>query len=271
MDLAICQTKLKKSIAYFTLTVCVFLFAVKTSLNVQNKLSLNLTQSYDNQKHLSLMGQFNYKLSLNYMSKDIIMAVPDCESHGYPKLNSSSYLCYKSDYGFYSPYVNIAKVLKTSENSGILYIHDDMLITSSLRKKMVKAYWVIAKPGYDGIKLYKNGTTITNNTSLQNWIHWMGTVKYGDRIGCFRVFNDIMNDPDMSNFLHKTNNDEPFLNVQCGQSDFLYAFFPNSKQKEYFVNILELFAKYKLFLECAIPTAVLIIVITKPFTPSNLV
>ena len=87
--------------------------------------------------------------------KDIIMAVPDCESHDYPKMNSSNYLCYKSDYGFYSPYVNIAKVLETSDNWGILYIHDDMLITSSLRMKMGKTRWVIAKPGYDGIKIGK--------------------------------------------------------------------------------------------------------------------
>ena len=89
-------------------------------------------------------------------------------------------------------------------------------------------------------------------------MHWSGTMEYGDRIGCNKIFNDIMKDPDMSIYLDETNdNDEPFLNVQCGQSDFLFPFFPNSKQKEYFINILELFAKHKLFLECAIPTAVL--------------
>ena len=72
------------------------------------------------------------------------MAVPDCESHDYPKMNPTSYLCYKSDSCFYSPYINIAKILKASDASGILYIHDDMLITSSLRRKLGKTDWVIS-------------------------------------------------------------------------------------------------------------------------------
>ena len=70
----------------------------------------------------------------------------------------------------------------------------------------------------------------------------------------------MINDPGMLPFLHESNDEEAFINVECGQTDFLYAFFSNSMQKEYFITILELFDKYQLFLECAIPTAVLMMV-----------
>ena len=44
--------------------------------------------------------------------------------------------------------------------------------------------------------------------------------------------------------------------MKKGQSDMLYAYLPR-EQKLAFLNLLELFSEYKLFLECAIPTAVL--------------
>merc|ERR1712136_65057 len=147
-----------------------------------------MTQSQESDKQFLMMGQFNYNQTSNNIStwvdswskvieaKDIIMAVPDCESNDYPKIDSSRYLCYKSDYGFYSPYINIAKVLKTSETNGILYIHDDMIISSSLRKKLGKSSWVItsdvSSQSHDIIKLYKNGTISTNNTFMNEWPHW---------------------------------------------------------------------------------------------------
>ena len=210
-----------------------------------------------------MMGQFNYNLTSNNISnwidswskvieaKNIIMAVPDCESHDYPKINSSSYLCYESDYGYYSPYINIAKVLKISDTSGILYIHDDMLISSSLRKKLGKSSWTITSEigsqSHDIIRIYKNGTISTNDTFHKQWPHWNG---------CLNTFIEIMNDPANSAFLHELNDDAAFIKAKFGQSDLLYAYFPNHQQKEYFINILGLFAKHKLFLECAIPTAV---------------
>ena len=143
-----------------------FLILVCTLLSLPNDLLPQMLQSHEREKQFLMMGQFNYHLTLNNIStwndswskvieiKDIIMAVPDCESHNYSKINSSSYLCYKSDYGYYSPYMNIAKVLKTSGTNGILYIHDDMLITSSLRKKLGKSSWVITSD----IASQSNGT-----------------------------------------------------------------------------------------------------------------
>ena len=101
---------------------------------------------------------------------------------------------------------------------------------------------------HDIIKIYKNGTISSKDTFHQQWPHWNG---------CLTTFIEIMNDPANSAFLHELNNDAAFINAQFGQSDLLYAYFPNLQQKEYLINILGLFAKHRLFLECAIPTAVL--------------
>ena len=92
-----------------------------------------------------------------------------------------------------------------------------------------------------------------------NWYQWNNpyTVGTTSHAGCKRTFIEIMNDPDVSEFLHQSSNENAFINVLTGQSDILYAYFHNNQQKEYFTNILGLFAKHKLFLECAIPTAVL--------------
>ena len=257
----------------------------------------------DGDKHLTLMGQFNYNSSSNDIttwfnswsqiieSKDIIMAVPDCESQNYPKMSPSSYLCYKSDMGFYSPYENIAKILKMAESKsfGILYVHDDMLITSSLINKIEKINWAMVQPSHRVIKMYKNGTIFgmengTKSTDddckiMQNgkmvplrnchkigfWQFWPWhdrvpgylKSKLSDYVGCHTTFINIMKDPDITTFLHKPKNEDPYINIQFGQSDLLYAFFPNAMQKEYFIKILDLFSKHRLFLECAIPTAVL--------------
>ena len=258
-------------IACGILVLCIYFYAL---LYLPNEQRTKMTLSPESEKEFLIMGQFNYNLTSNNMStwidswskviepKNIIMAMPDCDSHDYPKMNPAGYLCYKSDSGFYSPYINIAKVLKSSDANGILYIHDDMLITSSLRKRLGKSDWVITpdfnSQSHDVIKIYKNGTISTNNTKMY-WYHWNSpyTVGTTSHAGCKRTFIEIMNDPDVSEFLHQSSNENAFINVQFGQSDFLYAYFHNNQQKEYFINILGLFAKHKLFLECAIPTAVL--------------
>ena len=93
-------------------------------------------------------------------------------------------------------------------------------------------------------------TISTNDTFHQQWSHCNG---------CLRTFIEIINDPSNSAFLHESNDDDASIKAQFGQSDLLYAYFPNHQQKEYFINILGLFARHKLFSECAIPTAVLML------------
>ena len=257
----------------YILIACGLLILLYALSYLPNGQRMQMKPSPESERQFLMMGQFNYNLNSDNIStwldswskvidpKNIMMAVPDCESHDYPKINPANYLCYKSDSGFYSPYINIAKVLKATDTSGILYIHDDMLITSSLRKKLGKSDWVITpdfnSQSHDIIKIYKNGTISTNNTFMY-WYHWNNpyTVETTSHVGCQKTLIDIMNDPDVSAFLHESSNEDAFINVQFGQSDFLYANFQNHQQKEYFINILGLFARHKLFLECALPTAV---------------
>ena len=56
--------------------------------------------------------------------------------------------------------------------------------------------------------------------------------------------------------MHRSRNKDLYINVATGQSDMLYAFFPNFELKHAFLNLLELFTEWNLWLECAIPTAV---------------
>ena len=130
---------------FYILIVCGLFILVYTLLSLRNDRNdrqPQMLQAEIVKNSFLMMGQFNYNLTSNNIStwmdswskvietKDIIMAVPYCASHDYPKTHSSNYLCYESDYGYYSPYMNIAKVLKIRDISEILYVHDDMLISS---------------------------------------------------------------------------------------------------------------------------------------------
>ena len=68
----------------------------------------------------------------------------------------------------------------------------------------------------------------------------------------FKMFNDQRLEP----YKHKSADQSSFINVKYGPSDMLYAHLP-SEQNAAFLNLLNLFAEHSLFLECAIPTAVL--------------
>ena len=126
------------------------------------------------------------------------------------------------------------------ENSNVralLYVHDDMLITSSLWENIGRTTWVVATQfwwGYDVIKLYKNGMISTDNTLIQSWPSWNG---------CHEAFNKILDDKDISPYLHESETEDSFINVRFGQSDMLYSYFFNLAQKEYFWILLKLFSK----------------------------
>ena len=209
-----------------------------------------------------LMGQFNY-VSLNvstwidswskhFNPKDIVIATPNDTLHPYPNLTSAKYMFYQSDQGYYSPYINIGKLLRANPNlRALLYVHDDLLITSSLWKNIGTTTWMVGTQfweGYEVIKLYKNGTISTNNTMFQSWPWWKG---------CHEAFNRMLDDKEISPYLHESKTEGAFINVRFGQSDMLYTYFYNIAQKDYFLRLLNLFSKYELFLECAVPTAVL--------------
>ena len=140
---------------------CVVFIYVITLLSTPNEIYLDMTKNNETQNQLLLIGQFNYNLTSKNIStwiyswskvfdkKNIIMAVPDCDLHDYPKMYSQNYLCYRSEEsigtGWFSPYQNIIKILKTTEWRRFLYVHDDMLIKSSLLKKLGNTYWALPK------------------------------------------------------------------------------------------------------------------------------
>ena len=296
---------ISKTRTFFNILItCVLLYCVVTYLVKRMDLFDESIQQLDSKNDFLVMGQFNYELPSQYIStwvdswskavesKNIIVAVPNCELQDYPDMTSSIYLCYVHKWpnydlgrGWFTPYINIAKVLKSSEKRGFLYVHDDMVITSSLRKKLGETTWFIALPSHAVIKIHKNGTTSTSNEceimqnkqivklpkcrKMRDTFYWTGETGMEEGVvrfppksnpefeGCYKTFINIINDPDASHFVQQSNTGGAFINVQYGQADLLYVFFQNSIQKEYFINILDLFAKHRLFLECAIPTAVL--------------
>ena len=229
------------------------LVSINTFLSIKNTLRPEIDQC----PNFSLLGQFNYDSNnISTWTKswsklvdpnDIIIAVPNSSCHKNPSISPSRYLCYQQDNGFYSPYINIAKALRMGKHKAILFVHDDMILTSSLWKKLGKTNWITARQfwrRHDTIKIYKNGSTSVDST----WSWWKM---------CYNSFTNLMQDSDFATYLHASRNGDQFINVRHGQSDMLYAYFLNDEQERYFLDILDLFAKHKLFLECALPTAVL--------------
>ena len=99
-------------------------------------------------------------------------------------------------------------------------------------------------------------TTSRNLTKLNKWSNWTN---------CSNSFvNKMFHDARLQPYRHQTERlyllgqfkHYLYINVTTGQSDMLYAVFPNSEIKQSFLNLLEVFAEYHLWLECAIPTAV---------------
>ena len=98
-------------------------------------------------------------------------------------------------------------------------------------------------------KLYKNGTLFSKRAKFyKNWPHWPG---------CHKAFVSMFDDERLKPFLSRTeDSNDPFLSIKTGQADMLYFHLPSTEQKNAFLDILDLFLEHKLFLECAIPTAV---------------
>ena len=212
---------------------------------------------------VTLMGQFNY-ISKNVSTwsnnwsehiKDIVIATPE----GTPIENDTlgRPMFYKKDNGFTSPYTNILKVLKENDNvDRLLYVHDDLLITKSTLRRIGRQPWVSTlyiKPkeleSNNIITLYRNGTSFKHDSSsfLDNWVWWSG---------CRNAFMNMFDNTVVAPYLEKSNTDEDFINVRIGASDMLYLTVLTLEQRLWLIDILELFAKHSLFLECAIPTAV---------------
>ena len=205
----------------------------------------------------TLMGQFNY-ISSNIsvwnrmwskQIKDIVIATPI--DTPIQNLTLSQYMFYQGDRGTHSPYSNMAKVIKENKNiCGLLYVHDDLLITGSIFHRLGGNEWIstVGNPDHQNIRVYQNGTFFSNNSKIMNnrWVHWKG---------CHRKFMKMFRDERLESYLRISEHGNVFLQVRTGQSDMLYAFLPSSEQTNAFLELLDLFTQYKVYLECAIPTA----------------
>ena len=67
------------------------------------------------------------------------------------------------------------------------------------------------------------------------------------------MFNEKVVEP----YLHKSEMGDAFMNVLHGPAEMVSICLSNPEQTKEFLDILDLFSNYKLYLECAIPTAVL--------------
>ena len=251
-----------------------------------NHLSWN-RNIYQASQRFTLIGQFNYPSKFyskwseiwSKFTKDIVMSIPENITH--PNYNTvgkrifGRFVKYQGDKGYTSPYMNMARVIRENNHSmGYLYIHDDMMISGSIFEKLGGSEWIMAKDhSYlnhvtkpndimhynirkniahsttEMNKLYKNGTLFSKRAKFyKNWPHWPG---------CHKAFVSMFDDDRLKPFLNGTeDSNDPFLSITTGQADMLYFHLPSTEQKNAFLDILDLFLEHKLFLECAIPTAV---------------
>jgi len=78
---------------------------------------------------------------------DIVLAIPkkDIGVYSlfgvYPLIGKHKF--YNRDNGYYSPYINMKDIIKeTRYLRGILYVHDDMILTSSVLQKVGGNEWI---------------------------------------------------------------------------------------------------------------------------------
>ena len=251
-----------------------------------NHLSWNLNIYRANQS-FTLIGQFNYPSTFysewsgiwSEFTKDIVIAIPENITHPNSDTGGNRifgrFLKYQDDQGFISPYTNIARVIQENNHSmGYLYIHDDMMFSGSIFEKLGGSEWIMTKdhsltadarvPNHtmyynvtknitysttEMNKLYKNGTLFSKRAIFyKKWSHWTG---------CSKAFVSMFDGERLKPFLNRTeDSNDPFLSIKTGQADMLYFHLPSSEQTKVFLGILDLFSEHKLFLECAIPTAV---------------
>ena len=210
---------------------------------------------------VTLMGQFNF-ISGNISRwthdwsdyfNDIVIATPDGTNIEDSTIGRPIF--YKKDNGIVSPYSNILRLLKERKSiKCLLYVHDDLLITGSTLNRLGRSEWVSTVYQTDEsdqlITLYRNGTSLIknkNNKNLDNWSWWPG---------CRKAFLEMFDETVVKPYVQKSETGQDFINVRNGQADMLYLSILSSEQRMWLIDILELFTKHSMFLECAIPTAV---------------
>lgn len=242
-----------KIIYYIGISTQIFLFVLFCAY--RNHSPPPRIHTYEN---LIVMGQFNYasnnistwrnKWSEVVDPNNIVIAIPNDTLYPYP--TGGRYKFYQADRGYFSPYINLASVIRENENKqGFLYVHDDLLLSSSILQKVGGKEWIATNVEDQIFSVYENSTIDSIKYAPAWWNRWPG---------CIAAFIKMFNDDRLGPFKHHSMNRTSFINVRRGASDMVYTFLPNSKQRITFLSLLDLFGENNLFLECAIPTAILL-------------
>ena len=254
---------------YLILILKLFVFAlcvcINTIYNLQ-QITTIVRPEIDPFSSVILMGQFNYIQSNKNIStwsdtwaryiKNIVIATPI----NTPKvdLKFGRYMLYEGDKGYFSPYINMGRVIRDNENiQGILYVHDDLMISGSTLRRIGGSEWISSDfdKNNNSIIVYKNGTFASNSRDIFSGHKYFRT-SWPAWTQCHSNLTNMFNDQRINPYLSEATSDNPYLTARFGQSDMLYAFFSTTEQRNAFLELLDLFAEHNLFLECAIPTLV---------------
>jgi len=212
--------------------------------------------------HITLLGQFNWQTGYSQADEwvqmwsqifpvsNIILALPRekqvFRDDSTKEKKVPLMLRYFADLGFYSPMLNLIRAIdESSANQGVLYVHDDMMLSSALLARIGTDEWVITVDLESKLQLLRDGT-FQGQLPPSSWYWW--------KKNCASTFRDIANNPQMDSFWGQ----DTGLDIAIGQSDMLYVNTRNHTQMQAFTRLLRIFAQHKLFLECAIPSAIAI-------------
>ena len=266
---------------------------INVQQNSQNCAKFNSIPNYgDRLNDTFLMGQFNYfsnhtsvwtkKWSDTKTFDGIIVAMPKSEI--LIGNDSVLFLPYPKENGFVSPYTNIGKVIRKNNNiGGLLYVHDDLMITKSILKMVRGSAWIISdehqmKGGrkdanqiirlYENVEFYLNSTrknisgemirlydngTIFVNKSMSKQISFLRWPM------CKNSFLSMYSDPRLDPYRKDSVKNGRYLksiDLKFGQSDMLYMSIDSKVKRDAILELIDLFSEHKLFLDCAIATLV---------------
>jgi len=131
-----------------------------------------------------------------------------------PQYNNEAvpeFVRYIPDKGFYTPMLNLIYAIQESHTmQGVLYVHDDMTLSSALLTHIGTETWVATFNPEDRLRWLRDGT-FTGNTPPSSWVWWQRD--------CASPLQNIASDPDMDQFLGENGS----LPIARGQSDMLYV------------------------------------------------
>jgi len=211
---------------------------------------------------ITLLGQFNCNTRQSQVSEwvrmwskvfpvsNAMLAVPQDRTSFHQNTIQNravpEFVRYIPDKGFYSPMSNLIYAIEESSTmQGVLYVHDDMILSSALLTHIGKDTWVATFNADDRFRWLRNGT-FTGTMPPASWVWWQRD--------CVSHLKNIASDPEMHQFWGENGS----LPIAWGQSDMVYVNTVHPIQMAAFTTLLAIFARHKLFLECAIPSAVAI-------------